>query len=149
LSNPKDLMGVLKAPLGLLPVTAKVWASIALYCGNFLSPRRDGRSGYGPYNWRHSPVKATVYIDAADRHLEAIRDGEWYDPMSPDGMVPHAAAVIADMAILLDAAAYGTLIDDRFIGPGAEALAQANAFMKAHPVPETFSWEGAGPRMCD
>ena len=50
---------------------------------------------------------------------------------------------------MLDAKAHGTLIDDRYIGPGAAEIAAANAWLKDHPIPDTFSMEGAGPRMCD
>jgi hypothetical protein len=58
-------------------------------------------------------------------------------------------AHVAGAGILLDAKSHGTLIDDRFIGPGAAEMAKANAWLKDHPIPETFSMDGAGPRVCD
>lgn len=149
MSNPKDLVASGKVPLGLLPTVARVWGAVALYCGAFLSPRKDGRNGYCPYNWRNAEVRATVYLDAIERHLLAIRDGEWLDSESIGGLVPHLGAIIADAAILLDADEYGTLIDDRFCGPGTAALKKANEIVNDYPIPDTFSMEGAGPRMCD
>lgn len=148
-SNPKDLIASSKVPLGLLPAVARIWGAIAMYCGNFLSPRKDGKSGYGPYNWRRAEVRATVYLDAIERHLLDLRDGQWFDPSSPGGRVPHLGFIIAGAAIMLDAEASGTLIDDRFLGPAAGEIEKANAFLKDYPIPSTFSMESAGQRMCD
>jgi hypothetical protein len=35
-----------------------------------------------------------------------------------------------------------------FIGPGAAEIAAANVWLKDHPIPVTFSMEGAGQRVC-
>lgn len=149
ISNPKDLVASGKVPLGLLPAVARIWGAVAMYCGNFLSPRKDGHTGYGPYNWRRTEVRATVYLDAMERHLLALRDGQWLDPASPGGRVPHLGFIIAGAAVMLDAEASGTLIDDRFLGPAGAELEKASAFIKDYPIPDTFSDEGSGPRICD
>ena len=54
----------------------------------------------------------TSLIDAAVRHLLALEEGE---NVAGDSLPPHAAHVMAGMSVILDAAACGTLIDDRVL----------------------------------
>lgn len=100
-TNPKDLVGVKKPSLELVPPCFEVEVSRAM---------KDGGEKYGPYNWRDHPVKATVYYAACKRHLAAWADGEDVDPKSKVKHVAHAAACLA---ILLDAENTQCLIDDR------------------------------------
>jgi len=51
-----------------------------------------------------------VYLSAAERHLEAWKSGEEYDPT--DG-THHLGNVMACCAILLEARECGNLVDDR------------------------------------
>ena len=69
-----------------------------------------GATKYGRYNWRLHQVSATVYYDAAWRHLSAWLDGEDLDPESG---VSHLAHVMACMTILMDAEKHGMLNDNR------------------------------------
>jgi hypothetical protein len=69
-----------------------------------------GAKKYGRYNWRLHQVSATVYYDAAWRHLSAWFDGEDRDPESG---VSHLAHVMACMTILMDAEKHGMLNDNR------------------------------------
>jgi len=69
-----------------------------------------GAKKYGRYNWRIHQVAATVYYDAAWRHLTAWFEGEDIDPESG---VSHLAHAMACMAILLDAGHEGNLTDNR------------------------------------
>jgi hypothetical protein len=100
-TNPKDLIGEKKPPVGLIPPAALIYEAEVM---------RLGASKYGPYNWRDKKVRYTVYVNAALRHLLSALDGEEIDPES--GM-PHTAHVRACMGIILDAGANGCLIDDR------------------------------------
>ena len=68
-----------------------------------------GAKKYGPYNWRNYPVKLSVYLDAAERHIEAIRRGNHIDEESGQ---PHAAHAAACLAIILDATHTGHLVND-------------------------------------
>lgn len=70
----------------------------------------DGARKYGPLNWRETPISQTIYIDAMIRHQLALREGQ---DCAPDSGLPHLAHVMAGASIVLDAAACGTLIDDR------------------------------------
>lgn len=98
--NPKDAIGSTKLPLSLVPQTAIATASLA---------HLNGALKYGKWNWRKTAVRASVYLDAARRHLARWEDGEQFDE---DG-VPHLGAALACINILVDAAACGSLIDDR------------------------------------
>lgn len=99
-SNPKTIYGQAKPPLGLVPGTALVLLAEAF---------RDGADKYGPANWRIDPVSMSTYYSAAMRHMAAYQDGEDIDKSG----VPHLAHAAANLCILMDAAACGTLIDDR------------------------------------
>lgn len=107
--NPKDLIGVTKAPVHLVPPVAIIECAAAF---------ADGEVKYGAYNWRKYPVRQTVYIAAAMRHLLALLDGE--DDASDSG-VSHEGHVMSCMAVLCDARALGTLVDDRPTPGGAAA----------------------------
>jgi hypothetical protein len=110
-TNPKDLLGVLKVSLGLVPAAGKIYAAVAM---------ADGAKKYGPYNWRDKKVKLSVYLDAIERHLLAYRDGE---DCASDSKLPHLAHIIACGCILADAIEGGFLIDDRPLpGPGPKTL---------------------------
>lgn len=111
--NPKDLIGLTKPPLRLVPPAAMICMSKVMALG---------ADKYGPYNWREHPVRRTVYIEAAMRHLLQALDGEDVDPESGQTHEAHAAAC---MAIILDAEACGNLIDDRPLpGPAADLIRQ-------------------------
>ena len=98
--NPKDILASRKVALGLLPGAGKIYGALAM---------SQGVKKYGPYNWRDKAVKMTVYLDAIERHLLALRDGEWKDP---DSKVPHMGHIIANASIVLDANSIGKLVND-------------------------------------
>jgi hypothetical protein len=100
-TNPKDAIGSTKLPMHLIPGTAKAALAIA-----FL----EGALKYGKYNWRVAGVRASIYSDALERHLEKWKNGEDADPVTH---VPHLASIMACAAILIDAALVGKLTDDR------------------------------------
>jgi hypothetical protein len=100
-TNPKDAIGGQKLPLHLWPSTAT-----AMGCLGML----DGALKYGRANWRASGARASIYVDAAGRHLNAWFEGEDLDP---DSGAPHLSHALACLAILVDAQACGLLVDDR------------------------------------
>lgn len=105
-TNPKDVIGVTKLPLRFIPPSSLAFLARVMELG---------ATKYGSMNWRQNDVRATIYFEAALRHIWSALDGEELDPESGQ---PHAAHAMACMAILLDAKATGNLIDDRF-APGA------------------------------
>jgi hypothetical protein len=100
-SNPKDLIGSGKLPLHLWPTTATAMGCIGLL---------NGMLKYGRSNFRAIGIRASIYYDALRRHIDAWFEGEEVD--ADDG-VPHLAAALACLAIIVDAQAAGKFTDDR------------------------------------
>jgi len=112
-NNPKTAVGAAKVPLHLVPPSAKHYLALAL---------ADGAKKYGPYNWRDSAISVSVYVAAAQRHLDAFWDGE---DCADDSGVHHLAHAMACFALLLDAKEVGMLHDDRPTPGGVPALQHA------------------------
>lgn len=110
--NPKDAIGNAKLPLHLWPNTATAMGCIAML---------NGMLKYGRANFRAVGIRASIYYDAAKRHLDAWFEGEECDP---DDGVPHLAAALACVAIIVDARAVGKLNDDRMIEGGYRKLVE-------------------------
>ncbi len=109
-ANPKDIIGSTKLPLHLWPATATAEGCIALH---------NGAEKYGRMNWRAIPVRASIYYAAMLRHMAAWFDGEEVDEEG----VRHIGSALACAAILADAQAAGTLVDDRNIPGGWRLVA--------------------------
>lgn len=100
-TNPKDGIGRQKLDLSLVPPASLIHEALAM---------ENGAKKYGPYNWRHTKVRSTVYLAAATRHIVAFLDGE---NEATDSGVHHLAHAKACCGILLDAIETGNVIDDR------------------------------------
>lgn len=107
--NPKDTIGVTKLPLYLWPATATAMGCVALL---------NGALKYGRGNWRAVGVRASIYVDACQRHLAAWFEGSECDEEG----IPHLASALACLAILVDCKAAGNLRDDRQYPGGFEPL---------------------------
>lgn len=104
-TNPKDIVGSDKLPLHLWPASATAYGSLGLL---------DGALKYGRSNWRVAGVRLSIYVDAIQRHTNALFEGEWIDP---DSGVPHVSHILACAAIVADAEAAGKLEhDEQFPG---------------------------------
>ena len=108
-TNPKDTTATNKVPFHLWPETASAYGALAM---------AEGAMKYGRSNWRHAGAKASVYYDAARRHLNAWFEGEDLDASG----APHLAHVLACVAILVDATEAGKLHDDRMYPGGYHGL---------------------------
>jgi len=108
-SNPKDIVGSDKVPLHLWPATATTLGAMALL---------DGALKYGRSNFRVVGVRASIYYDAVNRHINAWFEGEDDDP---DSGLPHLAHALACLAVIVDAQAAGVLRDDRMTPGGYRA----------------------------
>lgn len=100
-TNPKKQYGVQSIPLSYWSSLASSYGALAFY---------NGALKYGKANYANTPVEASIYIDGAMRHLAAWVAGEEFDPADN---VPNLGGVLANIGILLEARAAGTLIDDR------------------------------------
>jgi hypothetical protein len=91
-----------KPSMSLLPRAGKIAAVKAF---------EVGREKYGRDAWRKNPMEWSRLIDAAQRHLDALAEGEDFDPQ--DGQ-PHEGAVIACMMFLAEYRISNPELDDRF-----------------------------------
>lgn len=108
--NPKDLHGVKKVSLGLILSSALIHEARAM---------ENGAKKYGPFNWRDKKIIASVYTNAALRHILAWSDGE---EVAADSGVHHLGHARACLGILLDAIECDSLKDDRAPGPASKLL---------------------------
>lgn len=99
--NPKTIYGQAKPSPSVVPPGAILECAIAM---------QEGTQKYGRANWRDDPVSYSTYFDAMMRHLLQAWDGE---DRCPKSGALHMAHAMANAAIILDARACGTLIDDR------------------------------------
>ena len=105
--DPKGAAGKLKPQLQLIPPVINLEMAKALDYG----VHRAGPNGvgYGPWNWRNANVESMTYVGAIRRHLDAYLDGQDLD----ESGAHHLGHIAASCAILLDAAKFGTLVDNR------------------------------------
>lgn len=103
MTNPKDLIGIKKPNLQLVPASSLIYQALAMQHGAI-------EKGYGAFNWRDKKVKASVYLGAALRHIYKYMDGQNIDEESGYPELGHA---IASLGILVDAYETGCLVDDR------------------------------------
>lgn len=99
--NPKDARGAPKVSVSIVPEIAEVELSQAF---------RDGNRKYGPFNWRGSSVRTSVYLDAISRHFKLYKMGQ---DKADDSGLGHLTHIMSNCVILLDAELNGTLVDDR------------------------------------
>lgn len=129
-TNPKDVIGIKKVSMSC--VSAPVLAEVAL-------GMMEGALKYGRHNYRDAGIRASVYHDAAYRHLMAWWEGEDDDPNSKAGL-HHVSKAIASLTVLRDAMIQNFWNDDRPPKSPAgwmDALnAKAAKLIELHPEPE-------------
>ena len=100
-TNPKDIIGSDKLPLGQVPASAIAYAALG---------HLEGTLKYGLVNWREVGVRWSIYYDACLRHMAKVHNGEWEDAATG---VPHLGNALACINIIVDAYESGKLVDDR------------------------------------
>lgn len=100
-TNPKDAVGTAKVPFSTIP--AQVFGEVGL-------AMMEGALKYGRHNYRIAGVRASVYYDAALRHLTSFWEGQNIDP---DSGLPHIVKAIACCVVLRDSQIQGNWVDDR------------------------------------
>ncbi len=89
-TNPKDSVGCTKPPMHCIPTPVLFEVGMGMY---------EGGWKYRESNWRIIGVRASIYYDAALRHLTAWWDGEDIDPASK---IHHISKVMSCLAVLRD-----------------------------------------------
>ena len=100
-TNPKEAIGVRKAPVSTLPAGVLLEAGTAML---------EGATKYGRHNYRVHGARASVYYDASVGHLMDWWEGEDIDP---DSGLSHVTKAIASLMVLRDTMLQGKLTDDR------------------------------------
>lgn len=100
-SNPKDSVGIKKAPLSTVSAPVIMEIGVAML---------EGARKYGRHNYREVGVRASVYYDALMRHMTAWWEGQDTDP---DSGLSHIAKAMASLAVLRDSMIRGNWEDDR------------------------------------
>lgn len=100
-SNPKDALGIRKAPMSTVSAAVLAEVGVAML---------EGAAKYGRHNYRAVGVQSSVYYDATMRHLMAWWEGEDIDP---DSGMSHITKAITSLVVLRDAMIQGMLTDDR------------------------------------
>lgn len=101
-TNPKDAIGITKAPVSTVPLTVLAEVGVAML---------EGALKYGRHNYRAAGVRASVYFDACvNRHLGAWWEGEDLDG---DSGLSHVTKAIAGLVVLRDSMIAGNWVDDR------------------------------------
>lgn len=100
-TNPKDAVGIKKVPFSTVPSEVTAEVGLALL---------EGALKYGRHNYRSVGVRASVYYDAALRHLTAFWEGQDTDP---DSGLSHIVKCLACLYVLRDSQHMGNWVDDR------------------------------------
>ena len=130
-SNPKDIIGVRKAKVSVVP------ACVIFEIGLGMT---EGMCKYGRHNYRGVGVRASVYYDAAMGHLMDWWEGQDIDP---DSGFNHVTKALASLAVLRDAMLQDKLTDDRpprSLVFKADYNAPTAAVMDAHADKSPHHW---------
>lgn len=100
-TNPKDALGIKKVPLHCIPCGPLMELGLAMM---------EGGRKYGTHNYREMGVRASVYYDAAMRHLMDWWEGEDIDP---DSGIHHVIKAMACLIVVRDSMLMGNYEDDR------------------------------------
>jgi len=100
-TNPKDRIGCMKAPTHYISSPVMFEMGLAML---------EGAIKYGGHNFRVAGVRASIYFDAAKRHLDSYWEGEDIDP---DSGLPHIIKAMACLHVLRDSQLMGNHTDDR------------------------------------
>lgn len=117
-TNPKDAVGTSKVPFSTIPGQVVAEIGLALL---------EGARKYGRHNYRTAGVRASVYYDAALRHLTAFWEGQDIDP---DSGLPHLVKAIACCVVLRDSQTQGNWTDDRPPKTPGDWMSELNALAK-------------------
>jgi hypothetical protein len=100
-TNPKDIVGVRKAPMSTVPANVLAEIGVAML---------EGSVKYGRHNYRVAGIRSSVYYDGLMRHMMAWWEGEDIDP---DSGMNHITKALSCLVVLRDAQMQGMCTDDR------------------------------------
>ncbi len=118
--NPKAAVGGEKISIhSVCPPSGMIETARVMHYGAYEAKRSDGKQGYGPFNWREDGIDILTYLNAIERHVLDIVDGE---DVAEDSLCLHFAHIAANCLIAIDAMDLGMMIDNRPSKGGAARL---------------------------
>ncbi|KKL09595.1 hypothetical protein LCGC14_2564300 [marine sediment metagenome] len=118
--NPKAAVGGAKISIhSVCPPSGMIETARVMHYGAYEAKRSDGKQGYGPFNWREDGIDILTYLNAIERHVLDIVDGE---DVAEDSLCLHFAHIAANCLIAIDAMDLGMMIDNRPSKGGAARL---------------------------
>ena len=100
--NPKDIAGGLKLPFADIPGIVLAEVGVAMH---------EGARKYGAFNYRETPIAASAYYSAAQRHL--LQWFELGEDIDDTCGLSHITKAIACLMVLRDAQINDRCKDDR------------------------------------
>ena len=101
-TNPKDAVGIRKP---------RFYSGMSCHVRRLVSiGMMEGAMKYGRHNYRDAGVRASVYYDSTNEHLDDWYEGEDIDP---DSDLNHVIKAICSLYVLADAIITGNFVDDR------------------------------------
>ena len=100
--NPKDIAGSVKLPFADIPGIVLAEVGLAMH---------EGARKYGAFNYRQTPIAASAYYSAAQRHLT-----QWWElgeDVDATCQLSHITKAIACLMVLRDAQINARCKDDR------------------------------------
>jgi Domain of unknown function (DUF5664) len=101
-TNPKDAVGTRKSPMSVVPMGVMMEVGVGML---------EGARKYGRHNYRIAGVRASVYVDAAMRHLMKFWD--FGINIDKDSGLSEVTKAITSLVVLRDAMMTGKWVDDR------------------------------------
>jgi Domain of unknown function (DUF5664) len=101
-TNPKDAVGTRKPPMSVVPMGVMMEVGVGML---------EGARKYGRHNYRIAGVRASVYVDAAMRHL--IKFWDFGINIDKDSGLSEVTKAITSLVVLRDAMMTGKWVDDR------------------------------------
>jgi len=101
-SNPKQRLGIRKAPITNVPMNVIAEVGLGMM---------EGGCKYGTHNYRAVGVRASTYVDAVWRHLFL----QWWEGENIDqeSGLNHVSKAIASLVVLRDSMMMNNWVDDR------------------------------------
>lgn len=139
-TNPKDAIGIRKAPLSTVPFGVVVEVGVGML---------EGSAKYGRHNYRCAGIRESVYFDATMRHLVSYWEGEDIDA---DSGLSHITKALCSLVVWRDAQMQGMTTDDRpprSVSFYAEMNAAAAAVLDKHSdkKPHHFTISDTGVKL--
>jgi len=100
-TNPKDAIGIKKGPISTVSALVVAEMGVAM---------AEGALKYGRHNYRVAGIRASVYYDAAFRHLAKWWEGQDIDA---DSGLNHIVKALACLSVLRDSMLSDNWTDDR------------------------------------